>query len=101
MSLTFFVFLLMGLIATVVFVLGYYRGVTGAVTDHQNSDNAAPIPDEENSNYGLAIVCAVIASAVIIASVGFVPEMMYAGPLLAIVTATMNGVAFFKDPQAQ
>lgn len=101
MSLTFFAFLLMGLIATVVFALGYYRGVTGAVTDHRNSGESAPIPEEENSNYGLAIVCAVIASAVIIASVGFVPEMMYAGPLLAIVTATMNGVAFFKDPQAQ
>lgn len=101
MSLIFYVFLLMGLIATVVFVMGYYRGVIGAVTDHRNSGKSAPIPEEENSNYGLAIVCAVIASAVIIASVGFVPEMMYAGPLLAIVTATMNGVAFFKDPQAQ
>jgi len=101
MSAIFLVFLFMALIATAVFVIGYYRGVTGAVSDHRAADKAAKIPEEENSNYGVAILCAVIASALIIASVGFVPEMMYAGPLLAIVTATMNGVAFFKDPLSQ
>lgn len=101
MSAMFYTVLVLSLIATVVFAIGYYRGVSGAVSDHRAAGNAPPIPEEEKSNYGLAIVCAVIASGTIIGLIGVVPEMMYAGPLLAIVTATMNGVAFFFDPLSE
>ncbi|MDO6682067.1 MULTISPECIES: hypothetical protein [unclassified Oceanobacter] len=98
MSILFYVTLFLCLIATAIFVAGYIKGVTGAVADHRATAETA-IPEEQDSNYGLAILAAVLAASGIIAMVGFVPEMIYAGPFLAIVTATMNGVAFFVDAE--
>jgi len=99
MSFLFYATLLLCLIATVIFASGYFKGVVGAVTDHRAQADS-PIPEEKDSNYGLAILAAVIVASAIIGLVGVVPEMIYAGPLLAIVTATMNGVAFFVDSKA-
>ncbi len=99
MSLLFYTTLILCLIATVIFATGYFKGVTGAVANHRSPADT-PIPEEKDSNYGLAIMAAVIAASAIIGLVGVVPEMIYAGPLLAIVTATMNGVAFFVDAKA-
>ena len=99
MSFLFYATLFLCLIATAIFAIGYFKGVTGAVADHRAAADA-PIPEEKDSNYGLAILAAVVAASAIIGLVGVVPEMIYAGPLLAIVTATMNGVAFFVDAKA-
>jgi hypothetical protein len=43
---------------------------------------------------GLSALFAAVASAVVIALVGVASAWIYAGPLLAIVTATGVGVAF-------
>lgn len=99
MSFMFYTTLFLCTVATIIFVAGYFRGVTGAVADHRAEDKA-PIPEEKDSNYGVAILAAVVVASTIIGLVGVVPEMIYAGPLLAIVTATMNGVAFFADAKA-
>ena len=42
----------------------------------------------------------VLASAAIIAGAGFSPAMIYAGPLLALVTAAGCGLAFFVEDKA-
>ncbi len=99
MSFLFYATLFLCIAATAIFVTGYIKGVTGAVADHRSQADS-PIPEEKDSNYGIAILAAVIVASAIIGLVGVVPEMIYAGPLLAIVTATMNGVAFFVDSKA-
>ncbi|MGQ7843245.1 hypothetical protein ACUNV4_02130 [Granulosicoccus sp. 3-233] len=87
------------LIATAVFAAGYFKGISEAIADHR-TETDSPIPDEKESNYGLAIMVAVIVASSIICLIGIVPEMIYAGPFLAIVTAVMNGVAFFVDSKS-
>jgi|GEM_PF-2663948 len=87
-------FLIIGAIATILFVAGYVVGIKQAFADSASNDE---VTDYEDSNYTISILCAVIASAVIIALAGVNPMFIYLGPLLAIVTAGMVGFAFFYE----
>ena len=85
----------LGLLGTALFAVGYYRGV-------QNALNSFRQPEREDLDvpqYGhwYSMGFATLASAVIIATVGITPAFVYAGPLLAILAAAANGVAFFLE----
>jgi hypothetical protein len=84
-----------GALATLLFAVGFLRGLRNAIAGR---DLAAPASNEdERSRFPTALV-AVVASAVVIAAVGFTPAAIYIGPLLAIVTAAGVGLAFFLEP---
>jgi hypothetical protein len=68
------------------------KGVREAVREYRNPQPEGAWSDE--GHYGVSALFAVVASAVVIALVGVAPAWIYAGPLLAIVTATGVGVAF-------
>ena len=87
-------FLLLGVVATILFAAGYSVGLKQAFDDAQEEDE---ITDYKDSAYTVAIAIAVLASAVIIGLVGVNPIFIYAGPLLAIVTTFMVGYAFFYE----
>lgn len=101
MSTMLYVTVALGALATALFIGGYVRGIVHAIADHRNPQQAEP-RDVEEKRYGILVGGAVLAASVIIALVGVNSNWMYAGPLLAIVTAAMNGLAFFydKEPQA-
>ena len=95
MSTIYLVIIIFGIIATAIFVLGFARGLRDAIRDYRNK--AADADDSDDGRYGQSAIFAVVASAVVIALVGFNPVFVYVGPLLAIVTALGVGVAFFLD----
>jgi hypothetical protein len=85
----------LGLIATAVFVVGFAKGVRDTIIDHRRG--APELDPTDDQPYGASALFAVIASAAVIALAGFSPAFIYAGPLLAIVTAVGVGVAFLVD----
>lgn len=93
------VFIVLGVLATIIFVAGYTRGVrltllNRYISEQTTTDNAAI---ETEKPVGLAILLAVIASGVMIALAGAHHLFLYLGPLLVIVTAIGNGYAFFYE----
>ena len=89
-------FLLLGMVATVVFFAGYYKGTMTAIKTHAEVD----IETDDSldiQNFWFLIALAVFTSALIIALVGVFPAFIYLGPALAMVTAIMNGIAFFIE----
>jgi hypothetical protein len=92
MSTVFTLIVVLGLIGAVTFLVGFTKGVREAVSEYRNPQPEGAWSDE--GHYGLSALFAVVASAVVIALVGVAPAWIYAGPLLAIVTATGVGVAF-------
>ena len=95
MSTIYLVITIFGIIATAVFALGFAKGLRDAIRDYRNK--APETDDSDDGRYGQSAIFAVVASAVVIALVGFHPVFIYVGPLLAIVTALGVGVAFFLD----
>lgn len=88
------ILILLGLAATVIFVLGFARGLRQSFASRGvvAAKEAASTRDHWPS-----VIFAVAASALIIAAVGFAPYAVYAGPFLVILTAAANGLAFFLD----
>jgi hypothetical protein len=91
---------ILGLLATVLFVAGYFRGASSALTDRQQSHSQTTIEGENKTRYVVPVVFAVATSAVVIALVGVDPIFVYLGPLLAIATSAMIGIAFFYDRES-
>jgi len=91
---------ILGLLATILFVAGYFRGTTSALTDRQQTHGQTPIEGENKARYAIPVVFAVATSAVVIALVGVNATFVYLGPLLAIATNAMIGFAFFYDRES-
>lgn len=84
-----------GIVVTILFLAGFWRGCMNAVAQYRAG---TPEPDDvPDYRYGWIAAVSVVASAVIIAGAGFTPAMIYAGPLLALVTAAGCGLAFFME----
>jgi hypothetical protein len=92
MSTIFIVVLAFGLLGAAIFVSGFIKGVGNAIK--QRHDTAPEAEWSDKDHYGSSAFFAVLASAVVIALVGFNPAFIYLGPLLAIVTAIGVGLAF-------
>jgi UDP-N-acetylmuramyl pentapeptide phosphotransferase/UDP-N-acetylglucosamine-1-phosphate transferase len=89
---------LVGIVVSVFFLAGFWRGLMNAVAEYRAG---GPEPhDVPEYRYGGIAALSVVASAVIIAGAGFSPAMIYAGPLLALVTAAGCGLAFFVEDKA-
>ncbi|SRR5690242_17689173 len=87
-----------GVVVTVFFMLGFWRGLKNAIAEYK-----AGVPESDkvpDYRYGGIAALSVLASAVVIAGAGFTPAMIYAGPLLALVTAAGCGLAFFMEEGA-
>jgi hypothetical protein len=95
MSTIYLVIIIFGLVATAIFMIGFAKGLRDAIIEYR-----AQLPDPVETDqqpYGWSAGFAVIASAVIIALPGMGAMWIYAGPLLAIVTAFGCGLAFFVE----
>jgi hypothetical protein len=87
--------IVLGLIATAIFVAGFYRGLRQSIAGRDSaSSNEA---NYDSSDRWPSVIFAVVASAAIITLVGFYPAAIYFGPFLVVLTAAANGVAFFLD----
>lgn len=96
MSTVSLVIIVAGAAVTLLFTLGFLRGLRNAIAGR---NQAAPAcNDDEISRFPSALI-AVIASAVVIAAVGFTPAAIYIGPFLVLVTAAAVGLAFFLEPK--
>jgi hypothetical protein len=93
MSVIFIVIVAFGLFGAAVFLTGFVTAVREAIRQH--GDTAPEAEWEDKGRYGWSAFFAVFASALIIALAGVNPNWIYAGPLLAIVTAIGVGIAFF------
>lgn len=89
------ILLLLGILATAVFAAGFLRGLAQAIDSRSRPDRRVPVSEDE---HWPSVLFAIVVSALVIASVGFIPAAVYAGPLLVIVTAAATGIAFFLDP---
>jgi hypothetical protein len=86
---------IVGIVVTVFFLAGFWRGCMNAVAEYRaGSPESSEVPDYR---YGATAALSVAASAAVIAGAGFSPAMIYAGPLLALVTAAGCGLAFFME----
>jgi Na+/H+ antiporter NhaD/arsenite permease-like protein len=86
---------IVGIVVTVFFLAGFWRGCKNAINEYRaGSPESDEVPDYR---YGWVAALSVVASALVIAGVGFSPAMIYAGPLLALVTAAGCGLAFFME----
>jgi hypothetical protein len=83
---------ILGVLGAATFLTGFVKGVREAVREYRHPEPEGEWTDE--GHYGAGALFAVVASAVVIALAGVSPAWIYAGPLLAIVTATGVGVAF-------
>lgn len=89
-------FLVFGVIASLLFLAGYIRGARIALSTYD--DPRIEVDDTGDvQSFWWQIAAAVALATVIIAMVGIIPEFVYVGPALAIVTAGMNGLAFFIE----
>jgi O-antigen/teichoic acid export membrane protein len=89
---------LIGVVVTAFFMIGFGLGLKNAIAEYRSG---VPESDEmPDYRYGGLAALSVIASAVVIAGAGFSPAMIYAGPLLALVTAAGCGLAFFVEDKA-
>ena len=90
------VFLALGAVATVLFFFGYAHGARVAIRSH--NDPSVEVDDSKDiKKYWWPIALAVLASAVIIGLMGIAPAFIYVAPVLTIVTAAVNGLAFFFE----
>ena len=85
----------LGLCAAALFLAGFARGLRNAVLEYRRG-KPEPTVVPEYKYAGMAAI-SVVASAVVIALVGFSPAFIYAGPLLALCTAVGIGTAFFVE----
>jgi hypothetical protein len=96
MSSILIVTIVLGFMATVLFVAGYFKGTSNAVRNHRSTIQPSAAIAEEKS-YGWSMALAVLAAAALIGSIGVSPVFFYLPPLLVIGTAAVNGYAFFLD----
>ncbi|MCJ7873537.1 hypothetical protein Q4577_03220 [Marinovum sp. 2_MG-2023] len=89
-------FIVCGIVATVLFVAGYTRGVRGALKTFDDDTIDTETSGDLNAKWWMFGI-AVVAASVVIALIGVAPVFIYLGPLLAIGSAAANGVAFFLD----
>ncbi len=83
-------------LATILFAAGYVKGTVSAISQHRG--NVAVIDKgDDGTQYGWQVAVAVLAASAIIGLIGIYPQLIYAGPLLVLVTAAVNGFAFFYD----
>jgi hypothetical protein len=86
---------IVGIVVTVFFLAGFWRGCKNAIAEYRaGSPESDEVPDYR---YGGIAALSVLASAVVIAGAGVSPAMIYAGPLLALLTAAGCGLAFFME----
>lgn len=97
MSLYMTIALLLGAAATLVFVLGYVKGTTNAIRNHQSGTQPAAAVADAGESSTWKIAFAVLAAAALIGLIGVSPSFFYLPPLLVIGTAAVNGFAFFFD----
>ena len=90
------VIIIAGAAATLLFTLGFLRGIKNAIAGRKRPAPASN--GDEVSRFPTGLF-AVIVSVVVIAAVGFTPAAIYFGPFLAIVTAAGVGLAFFLEPK--
>jgi hypothetical protein len=84
-----------GIVVTIFFLAGFWRGCRNAIAEYRAG---TPEPDVvPDYRYGGIAALSVVASAAVIAGAGFSPAIIYAGPLLALVTAAGCGLAFFME----
>lgn len=89
-------FLILGAIATVIFVAGYVKGAKIALSTYD--DDTVEVDDSGDiKHYWAPIAAAVGAAIAVIGLMGVNPIFIYAGPLLVIGTAAGIGSAFFFD----
>lgn len=100
MSAIFIAIVAFGLFGAAVFLSGFVVAVRETIRERRDPEPEREWVDE--GRYGWSALFAVVASAVVIALAGVSPLWIYAGPLLAIVTATGVGIAFFvgRDKRA-
>jgi hypothetical protein len=100
MSAIFIAIVAFGLFGAAVFISGFIVAVRETIREPRDATPEREWVDE--GRYGWSAFFAVFASAVVIALAGVSPLWIYAGPLLAIVTATGVGIAFFvgRDKRA-
>ncbi|GGC81278.1 hypothetical protein [Chelatococcus reniformis] len=99
MSTLFIIFLVLAAATTALFFAGYARGVRIALASY--ADDRVEVDDSGDlSTYWWPIALAVLGAAMIIALVGVSPVFIYVAPLLALITAAGNGLAFFIDDDA-
>ena len=96
MSVTFYIFLALGAAATALFVAGYIRGVRNALLTYDD-DQIETDTSGDIDVFWWKIGAGVLAASLVIFLVGVSPVFVYLGPLLAILTAAMNGLAFFVE----
>ncbi len=90
------VFLVLAGLATALFIAGYVRGAKVALASYD--DDTVEVDDSGDiKTYWWPIAIAVVGAGGVIALEGVHPLFIYAGPLLALVTAGGIGVAFFVD----
>ena len=89
---------IVGIAVAIFFLAGFWRGLMNAIAEYRSG--AAEPNDVPDYAYGGVAALSVVASGVVIASAGFSPAMIYAGPLLALVTAAGCGLAFFVEDKA-
>ncbi len=87
--------IILGLIATAIFVAGFFRGLRQSIIERDNV--ASQEAGYDASDRWPSVIFAVVASAAIITLIGFYPAAIYFGPFLVVLTAAANGVAFFLD----
>jgi hypothetical protein len=92
------VIIVLGILATLLFVAGFFRGLSNAIALHRHPPTSEPEVSE--NEHWPSVIFAIVASAVIIAAVGFTPAAIYAGPILVLVTAAGVGLAFFLEGKA-
>lgn len=92
MSAVFTAIVIFGLTGAAVFLVGLAKGVRETLTERNAPNREAAW--SEGRSYGLSALIAVVVSAVVIGLAGVSPGWIYAGPFLAIVTATGVGVCF-------
>jgi hypothetical protein len=89
-------FLVMGAIATVVFVSGYAKGTKIALASY-NDDTIEVDDTGDIQTYWGPIVTAVLTAVAVVALAGVHPAFIYVGPACAVGTAFGIGLAFFVD----
>lgn len=99
MSAIFSIMVILGLLGAATFLTGFVKGVREAIREYRDPQPVTEWTDE--GHYGASAFFAVLASAVVIALVGVNPAWIYAGPVLAIVTATGVGLAFLIGNKRQ
>jgi hypothetical protein len=89
-------FLIIGAVATVTFVSGYFKGTKIALASY-NDDTVEVDDSGDIQTYWGPILTAVLCAIGIVALAGVHPAFIYIGPACAVGTAFGIGLAFFVD----